>query len=110
MKTESIRIIISFAICAIFLSQTAFAAGISDTEFYKSHPQIQADLEKYWQTFLIAKTPDMNPGKLMAAQIRLGEIEEGLEQRGFTEESCEQLINQAHEVYVKNLQKTEDQF
>ena len=110
MKTESIRIIISFAICAIFLSQTAFAAGISDTEFYKSHPQIQADLEKYWQTFLIAKTPDMNPGKLMAAQIRLGEIEEGLEQRGFTEESFEQLRTQAQEVYVKMLQKTEDHF
>ena len=99
--------ILSCIICALCFAQTAFANGIEDTAFYKSNPKLQQELDKYWQAFLVAKIPDSNPGKIMAAQIHLAEVEELLEAKGVNEENFEILRAQAQSAYVDLQQRKE---
>ena len=94
-------------ITLFLIVQTAQAIGLDSKPIYKENPKLQNELDKYWQAFLLAKTADSNPGKMMAAQIRLAEIEEELEVKGFSEQAFDELRTQAQDAFVEIQQKRE---
>lgn len=102
----SIRIIflliLSFQLC--------LGHGLEEKVIWKNHPELRDLLQNYWQAFQVAKVSDTNTGKSLAALLKLGDVEEELEKRGFDDKLLEELRTQAQDAYTEMLQKKEERF